>query len=128
MREIKFRIWSNQYNEYIQDKDRYYISVDNGKVCKEYNDVTIDSVPNTTREQYTGLNDNNGVEIYEGDIVMDNMKYKYKVEWSEDHASFILRGINNNIGVVSINCDKIINCDIVKIGNMHENTELLIKK
>jgi hypothetical protein len=58
MREIKFRAWDGEKMIFPSDPDTYSKFVRGELVC-----------PGVILMQYTGLEDKNGKEIYEGDIV-----------------------------------------------------------
>jgi uncharacterized phage protein (TIGR01671 family) len=69
MRDIKFRLWDNRYNEYTKE-------------CYLYASIDIDGTLNhksyITVEQFTGLYDKNNSPIFEGDIVMANITIEVK--------------------------------------------------
>ncbi|RVU61197.1 hypothetical protein BM74_27365 [Bacillus thuringiensis] len=68
MREIKFRAWDEIEKRMIGWYDRVFTKNNNSSMLCEYPLKNI-SESYVKYMQYTGLNDKNGKEIYEGDIV-----------------------------------------------------------
>jgi len=130
MRELKFRIWDGAKNEWLASSNKdalpYYGFALVGEV------MTVQSPPvwsldeGNVVEQYTGLKDKNGTEIYEGDIVkIEGDGEIYRVEWI--NSGFGLEPRYNSprypiLGNVKL-CKK-----IEVIGNIHEDYDLLEEK
>lgn len=152
-REIKFR------GKGIADNEWYYgdlIQVESGRVHYfiiqdyeikeeriELNTCASPEVIPETIGQYTGLNDKNGKEIYEGDIVTgsdypfideDKQNYVGIVVFYDDVAQFGYeykcirkdkRGISNGINNEFEANENLVCEDLEVIGNIYDNPELL---
>ena len=73
-------------------------------------------------EQYTGLKDKNGKEIYEGDIVKGEMGV-FEVKWFDLVAGFMFRPNMSMKYHPPFNSEQLKAMEA--IGNIHENPELL---
>lgn len=120
MRELKFRIWSEEDKQYRSDIRVSDLVID------------IDGAPSTIYsaegdrfdiEQYTGLKDMNGKEIYEGDVVRWMDDYDENAYINFDEGCF---WVSWPINSERINGDMVDDLEI--IGNIHENPELLEEK
>ena len=133
MREIKFRGFSKNliYNEWVYGDlvhyytDEIYILPQN----ERYWDIPHDGdeIIKESIEQYTGLKDKDGKEIYEGDILeltyFDDSKNVMYVSYN-DSAKFVLIEQVKNL---SINMEFFDKENMEVIGNIYEDKELLRK-
>ncbi len=144
-REIKFKVWCKENEEFIQfnkmgfseDGSLWYAQgVDENE--EETDPPYFENQNDWELMQYTGLKDNNGVEIYEGDILktFSNIN-KYTDSFAEDiepkfeHTTIVRDGacfkttykkrpsyvLNENGGSMVEHMEV--------IGNIYENPELL---
>lgn len=74
MKEIKFRAWDKHGKTWITEPVGFTMSVVDGRFhIFGFNDAFADMYQKRIElQQYTGLKDRNGVEIYEDDIVESN--------------------------------------------------------
>ena len=114
MREIKFRAWDGK--RYTTD---FFITSE-GTVFKPHYDRDAEIVSGFTIEQFTGLHDKNGKEIYEGDLIKYGSDAPLEVIYRE--SCFCYNQKSRYISRLQI-FDNINKIEV--IGNIHENPELL---
>ena len=119
MREIKFRAWDGKAKDWhtFEITDNLFESqqaISFGLLGGQ--------VESLVWQQYTGLKDRNGVEIYEGDIITQD-GYAQHVQWSDMGAWWALVNIPNVHSGNHLSALDFDECEV--IGNIYENPELL---
>lgn len=128
MREIKFRAWDNERGRYFEDIneaylgniEQLYIGLNGSMFTRSFDSFNHESTfpGRFILEQYTGLKDKKGREIYEGDIVWRPRGHSREVvEFDYGFYPFDTYELGE-MGMPGPDECKV-------IGNIHENPDLL---
>lgn len=122
MKELKFRVWEEREKAY--DTWSFILDESGNLFRNAYGALIGCDKKYYIVEQYTGLKDKNGKEIYEGDIV------EYDWDIRNDKSYRVKeKVVFDDMGARVCGYNRIRNCSGVEvIGNIHENADLLGEK
>ena len=109
-REIKFRAFGEKSKKF-----HYFNLMDN------QNEWIIPNEEIESYQQFTGLKDSNGVEIYEGDIVKIGLVWIRRIDWIG--AGFWAVDVGGPGKDIELTINSVKEFEV--IGNVMENSELL---
>ena len=131
-RQLKFRVWDKISNKFIFPSFGYDIVGNSGDITKgiyythciglTWKEEVKDrhDIKNFIFQQFTGLKDRDGQEIYEGDILETSTGFRITVKWSNDGQWKCYR-VDKTVFSQLWNCSKIYPI----VGNTFKNPELL---
>lgn len=123
MKEIKFRAWDTVMGNFMpRDFIEQYVDI---KTTRQHGYFSIETYDAKGKRfilmQFTGLEDKNGKEIYDGDILKGN-KCNFVVIFTI--GSFMVKPSEGH-GIQMLNEFLLSNGEKEIIGNIYENPELL---
>ncbi len=122
-RTIKFRVWNKVDFQWVKTWDEFAPLF--GTNLKENSIFSLSRMGGEGYEyvvqQFTGLLDKNGKEVYEGDYLISKDKKKYLVEWLDWCGGFYPFNERNDV----YRTNDIDDGDLLIIGNIFENPELV---
>lgn len=116
MRELKFRAWDGEklfYSDSFSSLESFFAVTDDEGYVE----------PKTVYEQYTGLKDKNGREIYEGDIIYCDGPHEFEWFGIAEYIAPSFEIVWEKSPYEAQNTQ--LNSNLLVIGNIHENPELL---
>jgi len=120
-REIKFRVWDIILKKWANPADFIGVNSRGEVIC---GNEKSNRLTGSVLQQFTGLKDQNGKDIYEGDILNLNLRFPENGVVSFNNGGFIYTGKNMKgtyLGIVISGFGE----KLEVVGNIFENPELL---
>lgn len=127
-REIKFRAWNKDSKEWVDDISQQvlqiYLGMD-GEIIATDGDNIWNNIENLELNQYTGMKDKDGKEIYEGDL-LEHDDFD-GIAWATYEPNEVVYDDEEGIVCFKNDSPNLLSYyrNLKVVGNIYENPELL---
>ena len=133
-REIKFRAWHKGRNEWLHHANHACNILGEMILFGGWCNVPLEELNDVVVMQFTGIKDDHGQEIYEGDILEATYAptyelKSYEVKWSSLRAAFVCyRPEKPPVNFCNLPLQPSNSMENLKVlGNIYDNPELQVK-